>query len=420
MKTGFVLWFTGLSGSGKSTLAARLADRLAEEGIHVESLDGDEVRKYLSYGLGFSREDRDQNVRRIGFVARVAARSGACAITAAISPYRAIRDEVRALTPRFCEVYCECPIEVLASRDPKGLYKKALAGEIKNFTGVDDPYEAPLAPEVHLRTDQQTPDECEAAIVSRLRELGYLGGEESTVQLPPPYGGELVGVPARPLDPAAQAIRIEVGQEELDASVAMALGYLSPVCGFMSERELEKVHKVQQLERGFSWPTPQVLEVGREHHALPVGTQVVLTHQKADVAELTVLEVQARGERTVLAGSLRAVSSALELVPSAADVRKRAAAAGLHDALVVVETGAPEAPRLAAARSMARAARGLILLTTPDHERTWQDALGALERVVVTRMPPYLLRHQEFWEIAAQNVGGSRVLTSVLTSVVGA
>src|SRR5882672_4959394 len=143
---GFVVWFTGLSGAGKSTLASMLAGEIARRGTHVETLDGDEVRMHLSKGLGFSREDRDTNIRRIGFVAKLVARSGACAITAAISPYREIRDEQRRSIGRFCEVYCECPIGILQRRDAKGLYARALAGEIKGFTGVDDPYEAPASP----------------------------------------------------------------------------------------------------------------------------------------------------------------------------------------------------------------------------------------------------------------------------------
>src|SRR5262249_35572128 len=132
MSSGFVVWFTGLSGSGKSTLAAMLSAELRTRGVFVEVLDGDEVRTHLSKGLGFSKEDRDTNVRRIGYVAKLLARNGACAMTAAISPYKAIRDELRAQIGRFFEVYCACEIPVLAERDAKGLYKKALAGEIKN------------------------------------------------------------------------------------------------------------------------------------------------------------------------------------------------------------------------------------------------------------------------------------------------
>lgn len=174
MTDGFILWFTGLSGSGKSTLAARMSQELERRGLHVETLDGDEIRKHLSRGLGFSREDRDENIRRIGFVAGIVERCGACAIAAAISPYRAVRDEVRHSARRFVEIYTECPIDVLSRRDPKGLYKRALAGEIQNFTGVTDPYEPPLAPEVHLHTDLETPDESVAKILQRLTELGLV------------------------------------------------------------------------------------------------------------------------------------------------------------------------------------------------------------------------------------------------------
>jgi adenylyl-sulfate kinase len=171
---GFVVWFTGLSGAGKSTLSHRLADELVRRGVHVELLDGDEVRETLSKGLGFSKEDRDTNIRRIGFVARIVARCGACAIVAAISPYRAVREEIRAAAPRFFEIHCDCPLEVLAERDPKGLYRRAMAGQIKNFTGVDDPYEPPAAPEVHVRTDQEDADTSLVRILSRLEELGFI------------------------------------------------------------------------------------------------------------------------------------------------------------------------------------------------------------------------------------------------------
>lgn len=171
---GFVLWFTGLSGAGKSTLSALIADALRARGVHVEVLDGDEVRTHLSKGLGFSKEDRDTNIRRIGFVAKLLARAGACAITAAISPYRAIRDEQRAQIPRFVEVYCCAPVEALAARDPKGLYKRALAGEIPHFTGIDDPYEPPDAPEVTLFTDRESKEESLAKILAKLEDLGYI------------------------------------------------------------------------------------------------------------------------------------------------------------------------------------------------------------------------------------------------------
>lgn len=178
MKSGFTLWFTGLSGAGKSTLSVPVAEALKQAGHRVEILDGDEVRTHLSKGLGFSKEDRDTNIRRIGFVAELLARNGVAAITAAISPYKDVRDEVRQkITSHgagFIEVYVECPIAVLAERDVKGLYKKALAGEVKNFTGVSDPYEPPVNPEVVVDSSKEKVEDSVAKILGKIRELGYL------------------------------------------------------------------------------------------------------------------------------------------------------------------------------------------------------------------------------------------------------
>jgi len=174
MNKGFVVWFTGLSGSGKSTLSAMIEEKLLERGVRVEVLDGDEVRKNLSKGLTFSKEDRDTNIRRIGYVAKLLARNGVCAITAAISPYESVREEVRkAVEERsiFVEIYLDCPLEKLIERDVKGLYKKALAGEIKNFTGVSDPYEVPAKPEVVVYTGDETADQSCARIVKTLEML---------------------------------------------------------------------------------------------------------------------------------------------------------------------------------------------------------------------------------------------------------
>jgi adenylyl-sulfate kinase len=176
---GFTLWFTGLSGAGKSTLSQRLVGLFREKNYRVEVLDGDEVRTNLSQGLGFSKEDRDTNIRRIGYVARLLARNGVIAITAAISPYKAVRDEVRAATEadgaRFVEVYVSCPIDVLAERDVKGLYKKALAGEIQNFTGVSDPYEPPAHPEVVVESDKETVEQGANKILAYLENGGLIG-----------------------------------------------------------------------------------------------------------------------------------------------------------------------------------------------------------------------------------------------------
>jgi adenylyl-sulfate kinase len=174
-QNGFTLWFTGLSGAGKSTISQLVAEELRRRDVRVEVLDGDLVRTHLSKGLGFSKEDRDTNIRRIGWVCKVLSRNGVAAIGAAISPYREIRDEIRAKIEHFVEVYVECSIPVLAERDVKGLYKKALAGELKNFTGVSDPYEPPLNPEVTCHTDgRETPEQSAAKVLAKLEELGYV------------------------------------------------------------------------------------------------------------------------------------------------------------------------------------------------------------------------------------------------------
>jgi adenylyl-sulfate kinase len=182
---GFTIWFTGLSGSGKTTLAGKLAYELRAKGIRVEILDGDEIRTNLSAGLGFSKEDRDTNIRRIGYVSRLLARNGIVVISAAISPYREVRDEVRTSIESegaaFIEVFMKCPIEVLAERDVKGLYKRALAGEIKGFTGVSDPYEEPLEPEVIVETDRESIDESLSRIVSELQRRRLFSQPEQSI-----------------------------------------------------------------------------------------------------------------------------------------------------------------------------------------------------------------------------------------------
>jgi adenylylsulfate kinase len=157
--TGFVVWLTGLSGAGKSTVAAKLAPALAERGHRVELLDGDEIRQHLCQGLGFTRADRDANIARIGYVAAKLAKHGVAVLVAAISPYRQARDRVRAQVDTFVEVHVAAPLQVCAQRDPKGLYAKALAGQLPHFTGVSDPYEPPLAPELTLQTHTDSVDE---------------------------------------------------------------------------------------------------------------------------------------------------------------------------------------------------------------------------------------------------------------------
>jgi adenylylsulfate kinase len=174
MDQGFTLWFTGLSGAGKSTLANLAATELRNRGHRVEILDGDEVRTNLSKGLGFSKEDRDTNIRRIGYVCNLLARNGVIAISAAISPYREVRDEVRGNHQRFFEVFVRCTIDKLVERDVKGLYKKALAGEIKSFTGVSDPYEEPLKPELVVDSSVESVEQSLGKLIARLEEQNFI------------------------------------------------------------------------------------------------------------------------------------------------------------------------------------------------------------------------------------------------------
>ena len=178
MNNGFTIWFTGLSGSRKSTLSEVIEQHMKALGRNVEVLDGDIVRTHLSKGLGFSREDRDTNIKRIGFVCNLLTRNGVICISAAIAPYREARDWARKEIGNFVEVYVRCPIEVCRQRDVKGLYKLVDEGKIKNFTGVDDPYEEPLHPELIVETDTETVDESVARIFAKLTQLGYLEAED--------------------------------------------------------------------------------------------------------------------------------------------------------------------------------------------------------------------------------------------------
>lgn len=171
---GFTLWFTGLSGAGKTTIGNMIMERLQNAGAKVEILDGDVVRTNLSVGLGFSKEDRDTNVRRIGFVSELLARNGVICIVAAISPYKAIRDEIREKHENFVEVFASCELDALIERDVKGLYKMALEGRIENFTGVSDPYEPPVDPEIMFRSDNETPEDSAEMVWNRLVEMGMI------------------------------------------------------------------------------------------------------------------------------------------------------------------------------------------------------------------------------------------------------
>ena len=174
---GVTVWFTGLSGAGKTTITRAVEQVLRDEGYGIEILDGDLIRENLTKGLGFSKEDRDENIRRIGFVSQLLTRNGVIVLVSAISPYRAVREEVRGKIGQFVEVFVNAPLSTCEERDVKGLYKKARSGEIKQFTGISDPYEPPLNPEVECRTDLETLDESVSKVLAALSELGYLSSE---------------------------------------------------------------------------------------------------------------------------------------------------------------------------------------------------------------------------------------------------
>nr|MBI3613010.1 adenylyl-sulfate kinase [Nitrospirota bacterium] len=173
-RQGFTVWFTGLPSSGKTTLSSLLHKELDELGLAAEVLDGDEVRQRLTKGLGFTKEGRDENIRRIAYVAKLLTRVGGVAITAAISPYRELRDLARAEIGSFVEVYVNCPLQVCMQRDVKGMYAKAIKGDLPNFTGISDPYEPPLNPEVTLYTDRESPEESLKKILVKLVDLNCL------------------------------------------------------------------------------------------------------------------------------------------------------------------------------------------------------------------------------------------------------
>lgn len=253
---GFVVWFTGLSGSGKSTLATLLAAEVRARGIHVEVLDGDDVRTHLSKGLGFSREDRDTNVRRVGFVAKLLARAGACAITAAISPYREVRDEQKRNIEHFVEVYCKCSLEALEGRDPKGLYEKARRGEIENFTGVSAPYEEPQNPDVVLDTGRLDKEACLAIVLGHLEGAGYL--ERKDESLPPPYGEKLSPVAVASSRPA---LALPIAAREAVLASLVVSGLLAPLRGPLNEKDATKVEKERRLESGIAWPLSFTVEL---------------------------------------------------------------------------------------------------------------------------------------------------------------
>jgi adenylyl-sulfate kinase len=332
---GFVLWFTGLSGSGKSTLATLVAAELRARGTHVEVLDGDDVRTHLSKGLGFSREDRDTNVRRVGFVAKLLARAGACAITAAISPYRDVRDEQRRNIEHFVEVYCKCSLETLERRDPKGLYEKARKGEIENFTGVSAPYEEPLTPDVELDTSSLGKAECVARVVGHLEEAGYLARQEAG--LVSPYGEKLTPVP---IPSGAPSFSLPLPAREAALTSLVASGLLAPLRGPLNDKDAKKLAKEGRLESGIAWPVsytvalpdgadPKPGDIVRLEAMPPVDLVVdsVWSHASADATPLgppqrfVAGELVPGGDRPV--DRIRAAITVIEIERAAGVVLRR-------------------------------------------------------------------------------------------------
>jgi sulfate adenylyltransferase/3'-phosphoadenosine 5'-phosphosulfate synthase len=390
-----------MSGAGKSALTAVLVDELKRRGKRVEVLDGDEVRENLSKGLGFSKEDRDTNIRRIGWVADRLTRNGVFVLVAAISPYRAARDEVRQLIGDFVEVHVDCTIEELSRRDVKGLYAKALSGEIKNFTGVSDPYEAPLRPEVRVDSAVQTVEESAAAIVEVLVSEGYLGpggeangvarldvepdaGRLSAAGQIPPHGGTLrirQADPRRAVELETEAPRLE--RIQLDAwSLSdlelLATGALSPLVGFLGEADLVSVRDRIRLADGTVWSLPIILPVDAgTAGGLRSGQRLALAAGDELLAVLTVSETYAY-DREELAAKVYGTADAEHPGVSRVLLQPDHAVAGPVEVIRVPEGSFPEY-RLTPTQT-----RAIF------NELGWRTAVGFQTRNPVHRAHEYL------------------------------
>lgn len=282
---GFVVWLTGLSGAGKSSIARRLAGELAALGRPAEVLDGDEVRTHLSSELGFSKQDRDTNIRRIGYVAQLLARNGAAVVVAAISPYRAVRDEIRAAIPGFFEVYVHCSLEELIRRDVKGLYARALRGELAHFTGVSDPYEPPLRPELVLDTEREDLEESVEKVLRGLERAGHIHrpGADRT-----PTGEAL----AKTLEQARRAPALEVTTRDHADLYMLTIGALAPLRTFMDRSDYAAVLESGRLATGAPFTLPVVLRTDSRGAALARrADQVALRREGRPVGLLTVVDV---------------------------------------------------------------------------------------------------------------------------------
>jgi len=289
---GVTVWFTGLSGSGKTTIALLVEERLRRRGFKVQRLDGDIVRQDLTADLGFSREDRNKNIARVAFVADLLTRNGVICLASFISPYREARERARQRIGAFVEVFLDCPVEVCIKRDVKGLYKRALAGEIKQFTGISDPYEPPTEPELILRTDLESPEESANKVIVCLEELGYLAGDG----LIRPHGGYLINRIVNPHErtalPSPTVCDLEVDRGVVVDIDNLATGVYSPLRGFMGERDYRSVLTEGRLADGTPWTIPLLLHVPRDMaQRVCSGDVIGLSHGGRRLAVLEVDEV---------------------------------------------------------------------------------------------------------------------------------
>jgi sulfate adenylyltransferase len=305
MTHGVTVWFTGLSGSGKTTIAKRVESILHERGVNVERLDGDVVRQSLTRDLGFSKEDRDKNIERVTFVAKVLTRNGVIVLSSFISPYRAQREASRREIGSFLEVYVKTSLDTLVERDLKGLYKKALAGEIQGFTGVNDPYEEPERPDLVCDTDVESIDESVAAVLTLLEDRGFIAeGVAATVSAPSaarhhtpgpsiPHGGvlvdrELAGEAREEALRRAETLpRVTLGERELADLEMIGIGALSPLVGFMRKLDYETVVESMRLSDGLLWAMPVTLAVTSEQaDQIAEGQEIALVDARDRIVGL--------------------------------------------------------------------------------------------------------------------------------------
>lgn len=372
MSRGFVLWLTGLSGAGKSTIARRVEAELTALGHRPQVLDGDEVRTNLSKGLGFSKEDRDTNIRRIGYVARLLADHGAAVIVAAISPYREVRDEVRAATPAFAEVFVRCSIDELARRDVKGLYRKALAGELPNFTGVSDPYEPPLQPDAVVDSERETVDESVGAVLRTLVRLGYVHD-----LVPEAFGDH------EDLAAAQELPHVEIDSRGVADLYMLASGALSPLAGFMGARDYLAVLEHGRLASGVPFTIPVVLRSG----PVPAGDRLALRHNGAVAGVIDVAEVY----DTVPDREAPAVFGTDDLAHPGVRALREASAVAIAGPVTLLRRPETEFAQFDRTPREVRALRA---------ERGWRTMVGFQTRNPVHRAHEYLQK------VALENIDG--------------